>query len=240
MQNTDDADAHMMLMAWSLELATREMSLDCDKYVVYINLENFSIFNSPPITETVETIHMLCSCYPERMGHIVFYQPPLMFIPFYEAVKGFIDQKSISKAVFVRGDVSEGSVNDVHMKSLIGPNWKDLTGSDRPKCNPASAPGYDHDKFWPKLMSRVCAIQARERRDDPSLSFASLKTVSPDCLEENESWRSFDEGDSDAGYFSARSHLPPHDHPHTAKLSIGKRMLMGLSLRVSKDDAFVG
>jgi hypothetical protein len=36
----------------------------------------------------------------------------------------FIDPKTVSKMVFITGDVSEGSDNDLKLKELIGPNWK--------------------------------------------------------------------------------------------------------------------
>lgn len=36
----------------------------------------------------------------------------------------FIDPKTVSKLVFISGDVSDGSDNDLKLKALIGQNWK--------------------------------------------------------------------------------------------------------------------
>jgi hypothetical protein len=36
----------------------------------------------------------------------------------------FIDPKTVSKMVFITGDVSDGSENDLKLKELIGSDWK--------------------------------------------------------------------------------------------------------------------
>ena len=41
----------------------------------------------------------------------------------------FIDPKTVSKLVFITGDVSEGSDNDQTLCALIGPHWKVSTVS---------------------------------------------------------------------------------------------------------------
>jgi hypothetical protein len=102
----------MTFLAWSLELAIRDMPPFVDKYVVFMHLENFSLWNNPSFSATTETIHMLCDCFPERLGHCICFQPPGIFIPVFNAVKGFIDPKTVSKVKFVYGDISEGSEND--------------------------------------------------------------------------------------------------------------------------------
>lgn len=157
-QNTSDSDAHMKLLAWTLEFSTKMMKPVADKYVVFVHLTNFSLFNCPPLVETRETIHMLCNCYPERLGHCIAYQPPAVFRTFFNAVKGWMDPKTVSKIHFVIGDVSEGSENDAKMRTIVGDNWKELTGAEQPvgtsgkngsfgkslKCSP----GYNHDTYW--------------------------------------------------------------------------------------------
>ena len=74
-----------------------------DKYVVFLNLENFSFFNSPPISSINETIHMLVNCYPERLGHLIVYKPPYIMYTVYNTIKGLIDAKTLSKIHFVSG-----------------------------------------------------------------------------------------------------------------------------------------
>lgn len=62
--------------------------------------------------------------------------------------------------IFIRGDVSEGSENDLLLKSIIGPDWKILTGADQPIYSPGASPGYKHEQYWPDMLSR-----AEERRN---------------------------------------------------------------------------
>lgn len=61
-------------------------------------------------------------------GHCVCYQGPSVFTTVFNAVKSLIDTRTRSKVIFLTGDVSDGSVNDVLMRSVIGDNWKLLTG----------------------------------------------------------------------------------------------------------------
>jgi hypothetical protein len=156
-QNTNDMDGQMEFLAWNLEYAIKAMKSknETDKYLVFMHLNNFSFFNMPSIATTRETIHMLCSCYPERLGHCIAYQPPMYFRTFFNTVKGFLDPKTAGKMVFIIGDVSDGSENDKTMKELIGDNWKILTGADQPVHKPGASPGYDHDNFWPAALERA-------------------------------------------------------------------------------------
>ncbi len=57
--------------------------------------------------------------------------------------------------IFIRGDVSDGSENDTLLKTIIGPNWKHLTGADQPVHSPGASPGYKHDEYWADIMRRV-------------------------------------------------------------------------------------
>eukprot|EP01035_Chromulina_nebulosa_P023500 gene23500-30467_t len=122
----------------------------------------FSLFSAPPFAATKETIHMLCNCYPERLGHCIVYQPPTIFYSFFNAVKIYLDPKTVSKVVFVVGDVSDGSPNDKLMQSIIGDNWKSLTGAEQAVLKPGNSPGYDHEVYWPTVLERVRRLEERK------------------------------------------------------------------------------
>lgn len=154
-QNTKCVDDQMTFLAWNLEFAIKLMKPNVDKYLVFLHLRAFSIFNNPPLAATKETINMLCNCYPERLGHCIAYQPPIYFRIFFNTVKAFLDPKTASKVVFIIGDVSEGSENDLKMRELIGDNWKEMVGAEKQPLKPGSGPGYDHDAYWPTVMSRL-------------------------------------------------------------------------------------
>lgn len=163
-QNTPHIDDHMTFLAWNLEFAIKLMPPTVDKYLVFMHLENFSFWNTPPFASTRETIHMLCNCFPERLGHCIAYQPPAIFRTFFNTVKGFLDPKTAGKMIFVIGDVSEGSENDLLMKSIIGDDWKKLTGAEEPVLNPNTSPGYDHEKFWPTVLQRLDAYNSNKQK----------------------------------------------------------------------------
>jgi len=158
-QNTSVVDDQMSFLAWNLEFAIQLMPPTVDKYLVFIHLKRFSIFNTPPFAATKETIHMLCNCYPERLGHCIIYQPPAIFLTFFNAVKSFLDPKTVSKLVFIRGEVDEGSANDLLMRSIVGDRWKELTGAEQPVRSAGSSPGYLHEAHWPSVALR---LQQRE------------------------------------------------------------------------------
>jgi len=74
--------------------------------------------------------------------------------------------------VFINGDVSDGSPNDLKLKGIIGPNWKKLANVDEPSETPLSSPGYRHDVYWPTVIERVAILQANEQRAQSSIAGA--------------------------------------------------------------------
>lgn len=102
-QNTHNDDDQLTFLAWNLDFACELMPSNIDKYVVVLNLKNFSLFNSPSIKSCTETIFMLCNGFPERLGHLIVYKPPYALYVLYNAVKGLIDPKTISKIFFITG-----------------------------------------------------------------------------------------------------------------------------------------
>ena len=102
-QNTSCVDGQQTFLAWNLELACSLMPSHVDKYVAWFYLDRFSIFNSPSMANTRETLFMLSSCYPERLGHLVVFMPTLLLHTVFAAVKYLMDAKTISKIVFISG-----------------------------------------------------------------------------------------------------------------------------------------
>ena len=149
----------MQFLSWNLEFATKLMPSHADKYVVFMHLANFSIWNVPPMASVTETIHMLCNCYPERLGHMIAFLPPFYFNVFYKTIWYLLDEKTAAKVIFISGDVSEGSENDLKLKEVIGDHWRDLTGAEKPVLSPGCSPGYKHDEYWPTVAERIDALQ---------------------------------------------------------------------------------
>jgi hypothetical protein len=60
-QNTNNVDTQLVALAFNLDTACRMMDAKrTDKYVVFMNLEIFSMFNCPPMK--VAGVHLLCCC----------------------------------------------------------------------------------------------------------------------------------------------------------------------------------
>lgn len=169
-QNTNCVDDQMTFLAWNLEFAIKLMKPNVDKYLVFLHLKAFSFFNNPPLAATKETINMLCNCYPERLGHCIAYQPPAYFRIFFNTIKGFLDPKTASKVVFIIGDVSEGSDNDLKMKEIVGDHWKDLVGADKAPLKEGSGPGYDHDAYWATVMDRLADLAVLNKEQENVLN----------------------------------------------------------------------
>ena len=77
-----------------------------------------------------------------------------------------MDEKTSSKVVFISGDISDGSENDITMRQLIGENWKELTGAEQSREGPGSSPGYRHESYWKGLMERLTAIKEEEKEKE--------------------------------------------------------------------------
>jgi hypothetical protein len=179
-ENTKGADDQMCFLAWNLELAMKTMDPSVDKYCCFIHLNEFSFWNMPPMNTTKETMFMLGNSYPERLGHAIVYKPPSVFNTFHSAVTalGVIDAKTQSKVVFIHGDTSDGSPNDLKLRGLLGDNWKALTGAEQkvlsPSGAPKASPGYHHDEYWKGAMRRLSESSSKS----PSTSKGSLVSAS--------------------------------------------------------------
>jgi hypothetical protein len=171
-ENTKRVDDQMTFLAWNLEYAIKRMPPHVDKYLVFMHLTNFSFFNTPPLSATKETIHMVCSCFPERLGHCIVYQPPTVFSIFFNTVKGFLDTKTVSKMIFLSGEMSDGSANDIRMRELIGDNWKVLTGAEQPVLAKNISPGYDHEQHWLTVMENLADLKAKQHAREEDVAAA--------------------------------------------------------------------
>eukprot|EP01031_Cornospumella_fuschlensis_P028991 gene28991-34991_t len=216
-QNTPHVDDHMTFLAFNLEFAIKTMTPEVDKYLVFMHLENFSFFNIPPFASTRETIQMMCTCFPERLGHCIAYRPPGIFRTFFDTVKGFLDPRTVSKMIFITGDVSDGSENDKLLRKIIGDDWKVLTGAEQPRVDDKTSPGYIHHKYWPTVVQRLEVIRSR----------ATLSKANPPLPDP------VDSGKADGG--DAMPPAPPRDSPVSSADSSAK--VPGESEKVAEEVA---
>ncbi|KAH8069147.1 hypothetical protein JL720_12054 [Aureococcus anophagefferens] len=135
-QNTKDSAAQLRCLAFVLEHALRRVDgTRVSKYVIFMHLSDFSLFNNPPWSVTRETMLMLMSCFAECCGHIVVHGAPRVFRGVFAAVKPLIDPKTATKIVFV----SPGDAEEPIMRDLVGDDWRALTGAGLARETPASS-----------------------------------------------------------------------------------------------------
>ena len=162
-QNTTDTEGQLYFLAWNLETAIKFMPKNkTDKYVIFMHLENFSLFNCPNMKATKETIFMLCQSFPERLGHCVCYMSPSVFFYVYETVKFLIDKRTRDKIIFLTGDMTDGSVNDKKMKTVLGDDWKEITGAGQPIITKGSSPGFNFEKYWDNHMKKIESLSSNK------------------------------------------------------------------------------
>ena len=149
-QNTKDPEANMRFLAFCLEHALRKMDLKgkgAEKYVVFMQLEHFSLLNNPSWKVTKETCLMLMACFAECCGNIIVYGAPRVFYGVYVTCKPFIDPVTSRKILFCGPNNAETLLQDV-----VGPHWRTLMGASMPKETSKSSPGYVHARNWTQTL----------------------------------------------------------------------------------------
>ena len=94
------------------------------------------------------------SHFPETLGHCVVYQPPGVFSGLWAFAQGVMDAKMRSKVVFVRGDVSDNSSNDLLMRQLCRDDWKALTGCEQLERCKGCTEGFEPSAYWQGVVER--------------------------------------------------------------------------------------
>lgn len=187
-ENTKGHDSQLRHLVWQLVRAERKMNQPIpagtvsadgttssvvhipppvEKYCLFVNMERHSIWNSPPLKTSLETLKTLTDRFPEHLGHAIVFKPGMLFAGLWAACKPIMDQKTVRKVIFIRGDVSDGSKNDLKLKEVIGDNWRALC--DRQKAD------YDHAAFWPQVLADEAAYnQAHENNKQKAQEPAAL------------------------------------------------------------------
>jgi hypothetical protein len=121
---------------------------DISKWVIFMNMSRFSIFNNPPFKTTLETIDLMTKVYCERMGLVVVFNTPSFFFSLYKIVRPFLDEKTIQKVV-ITGPAGVGSDDDMKLRRLLGEDWRSLCNAET--CYAPGqriSPGFKGDDMW--------------------------------------------------------------------------------------------
>lgn len=106
----------------------------------------------PAWAATKETLLALQEHFCERLGHVLLWQAPWVFQTAYRMVAPLLDQRTMRKVVFLRGDWADGSKVALLLADLLGPDWRSLLNVDRPPVLRGAAQGYDHRLSWPRAL----------------------------------------------------------------------------------------
>ena len=119
-QNTKNWRAHMHQLVYTLEGATRSNWEDMDypnyseanpppsvtppeqKLTIVFDFSSYSLLNAPPVSQSLETLHILQDCYCERMGCALMINPPSIFSMMWKAISPFMDPHTRKKILFLR------------------------------------------------------------------------------------------------------------------------------------------
>lgn len=152
-------DENLTFLAWTLDLACEVMPATVDKYVAFLNMKRFSVLKSPPFQTCKETMFMLSNGFPERLGHMIIYKPPYALYAMYNTFKVFLDPKTVSKIIFITGNMDVGSANDKLLTRILGGNWRETTKAEAlPSKVKGEVAGYSHEELWPKVCAMVAKV----------------------------------------------------------------------------------
>lgn len=107
----------MMHISWAPTIATNKLACSSshkghmrachtgvEKMSWLLEMEGYSPKNSPPFAVTKQSINVLQSHYPERLGHAVIAKPPCIFNLAWNAFYPFPDRDTRDKNIFVKGN----------------------------------------------------------------------------------------------------------------------------------------
>ena len=104
-QNTKDPENQMRFLAYVLELATHTMDITkgVEKWVIVIDFKGQTWSNTPSLSITKQTIDILLTHFPERLGVAFFVDFPKFFQVIWSAVQPFLTETTRQKIRFVGG-----------------------------------------------------------------------------------------------------------------------------------------
>eukprot|EP00442_Polarella_glacialis_P005525 CAMPEP_0115087702 /NCGR_PEP_ID=MMETSP0227-20121206/23485_1 /TAXON_ID=89957 /ORGANISM="Polarella glacialis, Strain CCMP 1383" /LENGTH=302 /DNA_ID=CAMNT_0002477695 /DNA_START=104 /DNA_END=1015 /DNA_ORIENTATION=+ len=156
---SEGTEGQMRHLTYNMERAVHMLPRGVHRLVVFIKLGDFGLSTAPSTRATLETINIVCNHYPERLGHCVIFQPPMLFTALWNLACTVIDEVTKNKVVFVRGDTSEGSDNDKTLRSIVGPHWKTLIDEET---------GFNAEVYWERLLEEDAAWRKpAENEEEP-------------------------------------------------------------------------
>ena len=129
------------------------LSLEVTKWVVFLKLQDLTFRNNPPMSVIRETVDVVTQAYPERLGLLVCFCAPSLFLSVFNLIKPLVDEKTKNKIMLVsKENCVEGSPDDLLLRELIGADYRSTCNVDAEVEVGKMSPGYSDDKYWPKIQ----------------------------------------------------------------------------------------
>ncbi|XLS57113.1 hypothetical protein HN51_006868 [Arachis hypogaea] len=100
-KNTTTPEDGTKYFVYLMENAVLNLPEGQEKMTWLLDFDGFSLTTNIPIKTSRDIIYILQNHYPERLGVVIFYNPPRIFEAFFKAVRYFIDPKTAQKLNFV-------------------------------------------------------------------------------------------------------------------------------------------
>jgi len=117
-ENTNNYEKQIQYLVYTMERAIRSMPEGVSQLIWIIAFADFSMSNSPPINQCIETIKILSNHYPERLAYCYMMDTPWIFGLFWRSVSGFINQKTASKVVMITNSTSKDEKEKIMKKNF--------------------------------------------------------------------------------------------------------------------------
>lgn len=110
-ENTEQIDFELQTrqLVYTMEKAIRLMNADMETWVWIIDLNGYSRANSAPMDVSKRLLHILSTCYPERLFKCFLVDAPMIFQGLWAIIKPFLDPVTKAKVVWVDGPATDGS-----------------------------------------------------------------------------------------------------------------------------------
>ncbi|CAK0736266.1 hypothetical protein CVIRNUC_000718 [Coccomyxa viridis] len=104
-ERSSSTDGQIKFLVYTLEIASQRADASGQgKLTWLVDMDGYSIRNAPSLRVSMQTLNILQSHYPERLGMAVCYHAPRLFSFSFKALQPFIDPATSKKIQFVSRD----------------------------------------------------------------------------------------------------------------------------------------
>eukprot|EP01102_Stenamoeba_stenopodia_P018998 TRINITY_DN7059_c0_g1_i1.p1 TRINITY_DN7059_c0_g1~~TRINITY_DN7059_c0_g1_i1.p1 ORF type:complete len:292 (+),score=74.03 TRINITY_DN7059_c0_g1_i1:242-1117(+) len=110
-ENTENIDFELQTkqLVYMMEKAIRLMKPGNETWVWIVDLNGYSMSNSAPMDVTKRLLHILATCYPERLYKCFLVDAPWIFSTLWKIVSPCLDPVTKAKIHWVEGSAADGS-----------------------------------------------------------------------------------------------------------------------------------